>query len=49
MPLLFGVSATDAVTFVGVTILLAAVGLAACWVPALRATHVQPIVTLRSS
>jgi predicted permease len=44
---LFGVSATDAVTFAAVTILLALVALAACYIPALRAARVQPIEALR--
>ncbi len=46
--LLYGVSPTDVPTFAGVTLVLTAVAVAASYIPALRAMHLDPIAVLHS-
>jgi putative ABC transport system permease protein len=45
--MLFGVTPYDPITLIGVAVVMAAVGVAACWLPALRAARIDPAITMR--
>jgi putative ABC transport system permease protein len=46
--LLFGVAPHDPITFAGVAVMMAVVGIIACWIPALRASRIDPAITMRA-
>ena len=46
--LLYGVSTSDPITFTGVALLLVGIAFLACWIPARRASRVEPMITLRA-
>ena len=46
--LLFGVAPHDPTTFIGVTVMMATIGLVACWIPALRAARIDPAISMRA-
>ena len=47
--LLFGVAPHDPLTFIGVAVMMAAIGVVACWIPALRAARIDPAITMRAT
>jgi ABC-type antimicrobial peptide transport system permease subunit len=46
--LLYGVSTSDPITFTCVALLLSGIALLACWIPARRASRVEPMIVLRA-
>jgi predicted permease len=46
--MLFGVEPYDPITMIGVALMMAAIGIGACWIPALRAARIDPAITMRS-
>jgi len=47
--LLFGVSPRDPATLIGVAVMMAVIGLVACWIPAARAARVDPVAAMRAT
>jgi ABC-type antimicrobial peptide transport system permease subunit len=46
--LLFGVAPHDPATFIGVALMMAMIGVIACWIPALRAARIDPTIAMRA-
>jgi len=46
--LLYGIAPHDPMTFAGVSALMAAIGIGACWIPAARAARIDPAITMRA-
>ncbi|MEP6492146.1 MAG: ABC transporter permease [bacterium] len=46
--LLFGVAPHDPITFIGVAMMMGAIGIAACWIPARRAARIDPAIAMRA-
>jgi predicted permease len=46
--LLFGVAPNDPITLIGVSLMMAAIGVFACWIPARRAARIDPAITMRA-
>jgi putative ABC transport system permease protein len=46
--LLYGVAPHDPVTLITVAVMMAAIGVVACWIPALRAARIDPVITMRA-
>jgi putative ABC transport system permease protein len=45
--LLFGVPPHDPLTMIGVAVLMVAIGVVSCWLPAIRASKIDPAITMR--
>jgi predicted permease len=46
--LLFGVAPNDPTTLIGVAAMMAVIGIVACWIPAIRASRIDPAITMRA-
>ena len=46
--LLFGIEPHDPATLIGVAVMMAAIGIGACWIPALRAARIDPAIAMRA-
>jgi hypothetical protein len=46
--LLFGVAPNDPLTLIGVSLMMAVIGVVACWIPARRAARIDPAITMRA-